>query len=105
MEAIHYNFGGHEDDLSLTVKHCTNAYMLVYIRESCLRTILQPVTEKDIPQELIDRLYEEKRIELIRRKERTEAHLYMSVQVRWPCVYVSVMSVFVHVCFVVVFRS
>lgn len=81
MEAIHYNFGGHEDDLSLTVKHCTNAYMLVYIRESCLRTILQPVTEKDIPQELIDRLYEEKRVELIRRKERTEAHLYMSVQV------------------------
>lgn len=31
-EAIDHNFGGHDDDL--TVKHCTNAYMLVYIRES-----------------------------------------------------------------------
>ncbi|XP_071522080.1 ubiquitin carboxyl-terminal hydrolase 7 isoform X1 [Panulirus ornatus] len=81
IEAIHNNFGGHEDDLTLTVKHCTNAYMLVYIRESSLRTVLQEVTEDDIPQELIDRLQEEKRIEMIRRKERNEAHLYMNVQV------------------------
>lgn len=81
QEAIDHNFGGHEDDMNLTVKHCTNAYMLVYIRESCLRTVLQEVTEEDIPQELIDRLQEEKRIEMIRRKERNEAHLYMCVQV------------------------
>lgn len=33
-EAVDHNFGGHDDDL--TVKHCTNAYMLVYIRESDL---------------------------------------------------------------------
>ena len=33
-EAIEHNFGGHDDDIS--VKHCTNAYMLVYIRESSL---------------------------------------------------------------------
>ena len=31
-EAIEHNYGGHDDDI--TVKHCTNAYMLVYIRES-----------------------------------------------------------------------
>ncbi|CAG5121773.1 unnamed protein product, partial [Candidula unifasciata] len=31
-EAIDHNFGGQDDDL--TVRHCTNAYMLVYIRES-----------------------------------------------------------------------
>lgn len=30
-EAIDHNFGGSEDDV--TVKHCTNAYMLVYIRD------------------------------------------------------------------------
>ncbi len=34
QEAIEHNFGGHDDDI--TVKHCTNAYMLVYIRESSL---------------------------------------------------------------------
>jgi len=33
-EAIENNYGGHDDDLS--VRHCTNAYMLVYIRESKL---------------------------------------------------------------------
>ncbi|KAL7638741.1 UNVERIFIED_CONTAM: hypothetical protein RMT77_010274 [Armadillidium vulgare] len=81
VEAIDHNFGGHEDDVNLTVKHCTNAYMLVYIRESHLNTVLQEVTEEDIPQELIDRLQEEKRIEMIRRKERNEAHLYMNVHV------------------------
>ena len=36
QEAIEHNFGGHDDDIS--VKHCTNAYMLVYIRQSSLRT-------------------------------------------------------------------
>lgn len=35
-EAIEHNYGGHDDDLS--VRHCTNAYMLVYIRESKLST-------------------------------------------------------------------
>lgn len=88
MEAIEFNFGSLEDDLNLTVKHCTNAYMLVYIRESSLRTVLQEVTEDDIPQELINRLQEEKRIEMIRRKERTEAHLYMNVQVRLCICYI-----------------
>lgn len=82
QEAIDHNFGGHEDDVNLTVKHCTNAYMLVYIRESHIKTVLQEVTEEDIPQELIDRLSEEKRIDMLRRKERSEAHLYMNVNVR-----------------------
>lgn len=93
-EAIDSNFGGHEDDLNLTVKHCTSAYMLVYIRESCLRSVLQTVTEQDIPQELIDRLQEEKRVEMIRRKERNEAHLYMNIQVSdaWLYCYVVIHS-------------
>ncbi|EMP41443.1 Ubiquitin carboxyl-terminal hydrolase 7 [Chelonia mydas] len=78
-EAIEHNYGGHDDDLS--VRHCTNAYMLVYIRESKLSEVLQPVTDHDIPQQLVERLQEEKRIEAQKRKERQEAHLYMQVQI------------------------
>ncbi|XP_014350790.1 ubiquitin carboxyl-terminal hydrolase 7 isoform X1 [Latimeria chalumnae] len=78
-EAIEHNYGGHDDDLS--VRHCTNAYMLVYIRESKLSEVLQPVTDQDIPQQLVERLQEEKRIEAQKRKERQEAHLYMQVQI------------------------
>lgn len=51
-EAIENNFGGHDDDTIMTVKHCTNAYMLVYIRDSELKNVLQEVTEEDIPQEV-----------------------------------------------------
>nr|XP_015215607.1 PREDICTED: ubiquitin carboxyl-terminal hydrolase 7 [Lepisosteus oculatus] len=78
-EAIEHNYGGHDDDLS--VRHCTNAYMLVYIRESKLSEVLQPVTDLDIPQQLVERLQEEKRVEAQKRKERQEAHLYMQVQI------------------------
>ena len=46
QEAIDHNFGGYEDDANMTVrKGC--AYMLVYIRESCLNTVLEEVTEQD----------------------------------------------------------
>lgn len=80
QEAIDHNFGGTDDDVAVS-RHCTNAYMLVYIRDSAIQEVLQPVTEGDIPEQLVERLQEEKRQEALRRKERNEAHLYMSVQV------------------------
>lgn len=46
--------------------------------------VLQAVTDHDIPQQLVERLQEEKRIEAQKRKERQEAHLYMQVQVSLP---------------------
>lgn len=80
-EAIEYNFGGGGGDDDLFLRQCTNAYMLVYIRESHLSSVLEPVSELDIPDSLIERLLMERQLEVQRRLERTEAHLYMSVQV------------------------
>uniref|UniRef100_A0A1B0CS05 ubiquitinyl hydrolase 1 n=1 Tax=Lutzomyia longipalpis TaxID=7200 RepID=A0A1B0CS05_LUTLO len=48
-EAIDHNYGGLDDDLSLQARHCSNAYMLVYIRDSALPTVLQDISEQDIP--------------------------------------------------------
>ncbi|XP_031555902.1 ubiquitin carboxyl-terminal hydrolase 7-like, partial [Actinia tenebrosa] len=79
QEAINNNYGGYEDDIA--VKHCTNAYMLVYIRDCTMNDILQEVVEEDISDSLIQRLQEEKKLEVQRRKERTEAHLYITVEV------------------------
>ncbi|CAG2105168.1 unnamed protein product, partial [Medioppia subpectinata] len=79
LEAIDHNFGGNDEDVS--VKHCTNAYMLVYIRDSVINEVLQSVLEDDIPEQLIERLQEEKRQEALRRKERNEAHLFMNIHI------------------------
>lgn len=82
-EAIDHNFGSSDDDVS--VKHCTNAYMLVYIRDGS--DVLQPVTEDDIPEQLVERLAEERRREELRRKERSEAHLYMQLHAFTECAF------------------
>jgi len=78
-EAIENNFGGFEDEV--VIRHCTNAYMLSYIRTADIKTILAPCESNDIPDHLEIRFSEEKRVEAHRRKERSEAHLYMDVQV------------------------
>ncbi|XP_026805459.1 ubiquitin carboxyl-terminal hydrolase 7 isoform X1 [Rhopalosiphum maidis] len=81
-EAIEHNFGGNDgDENMMPIKQCTNAYMLVYIRDSELKNVLQEVTINDIPKELVERLQDEKRIETIRRKERNDLHIYTNIQV------------------------
>lgn len=52
-----------------------------HVRPSIPGEVLQPMTDVDIPQQLVERLQEEKRVEAQKRKERQEAHLYMQVQV------------------------
>ena len=63
------------------VKSCTNAYMLVYIRKELLSDILRPVAETEIPTTLAQRFTDEREIENIKRKERAEMHMFMSVTV------------------------
>jgi ubiquitin carboxyl-terminal hydrolase 7 len=78
-EAIEQNYGG--DEYELNIKHSSNAYMLVYIRDSELPNVLQKVAEEDIPTELQEKLQEEKRLEVFRRRERNDSSAYITVNV------------------------
>ncbi|KAI8854157.1 cysteine proteinase [Chytridium lagenaria] len=62
-------------------KRFTNAYMLVYVRESDIDNILAPLEETDIPDHLRSRLEEERVVTEQRRKEKEEQHLYLNVKV------------------------
>lgn len=64
-----------------STKRSNNAYMLVYIRESKLDQILPQEDQVQPPTHLPARLEEERVALERRRKEKEEAHLYMSVQV------------------------
>ena len=72
------NFGGNSSD-DITFRHSSNAYMLVYVRDSCKDEILHEVDKDDIPANLHDRLSEERRVELIKKKERSEAPNFMQL--------------------------
>lgn len=41
-EAIEQNYGGHDNDLN--IRHSSNAYMLVYVRESVIHEVLEEVS-------------------------------------------------------------
>lgn len=80
-DAINNNFGGNSSD-ELTFRHSTNAYMLVYVRDSQkTKCIINDVIRADIPPTLQERLAEEKKVELMRKKERSEAHLFMQLNI------------------------
>ncbi|XP_057778704.1 ubiquitin C-terminal hydrolase 12-like isoform X2 [Salvia miltiorrhiza] len=59
----------------------SNAYMLVYIRESDTEKIICNVDEKDIAEHLRIRLKKEQEEKEQKRKEKAEAHLYTIIKV------------------------
>lgn len=79
QEAIEQNYGGHDNDLN--IRHSSNAYMLVYVRESMIHEVLEEVKTTDISDELLERLDEQRRIQQCRRTERTEASNFMNINV------------------------
>ncbi|OZJ04728.1 hypothetical protein BZG36_01825 [Bifiguratus adelaidae] len=87
-EVTEENFGGEPPNAMGAVrpnmkvlKRFTNAYMLVYIRESAIDEVLAPVTIDDIPDHLKRRLDEEKSLQEQRRKQQKEMHLFMNVKI------------------------
>lgn len=92
-EALDDNFGGEYANLNgvngarnpytrtFSNKKSNNAYMLVYIRESRQDDVLRTEEEVEPPSHLERKLAEERALLEKRRREREEAHLYMSVQV------------------------
>lgn len=58
-----------------------SAYMLVYIRQSRVDSVLLPVTQEDTPPHLQKKLDQEAALRELRRKEREEQHLYLGVRV------------------------
>ncbi|ODA78381.1 hypothetical protein RJ55_05762 [Drechmeria coniospora] len=58
-----------------------SAYMLVYIRQTRIDSILYQVTQEDIPRHLHERFDEENALREARRREQREAHLYMIAKV------------------------
>ncbi|KAL2945550.1 Ubiquitin carboxyl-terminal hydrolase 12 [Bienertia sinuspersici] len=59
----------------------SNAYMLVYIRESDKEKIMCNVDEKDIAEHLRERLKREQEEKEHKKKEKAEAHLYTIIKV------------------------
>ena len=59
----------------------SNAYMLVYVRECDVKSVLCPVTKQDIAQHLHERVEREAAEKARRKKELEEAHMYTQVKV------------------------
>ncbi|KAH7107494.1 cysteine proteinase [Auriculariales sp. MPI-PUGE-AT-0066] len=63
------------------MKRFTNAYMLVYARESAMDDVLAPFTEKDTPAHLKQRLEEERLANENKRREKEEQHLFLTAKI------------------------
>ncbi|XP_021625341.1 ubiquitin C-terminal hydrolase 12 isoform X4 [Manihot esculenta] len=88
--ALEEQYGGEEElpqanpglnNSPLKFTKYSNAYMLVYIRESDKEKIICNVDEKDIAEHLRIRLKKEQEEKEQKRKEKAEAHLYTIIKV------------------------
>jgi ubiquitin carboxyl-terminal hydrolase 7 len=62
-------------------KRFTNAYMLVYVRQSAMDEVLAPFTEGDTPPHLQKRL-EDERLQLdMKKKEKEDQHLFLTAKI------------------------
>ncbi|CAH1396929.1 unnamed protein product [Nezara viridula] len=77
QEAINGNFGGETASNDKTEdgarRHFRNAYVLVYIQQSKINSILQTVTESDIPVELLIKLLDKIKLEEMYPKDNTDS--------------------------------
>jgi ubiquitin carboxyl-terminal hydrolase 7 len=93
-EAVESNFGSEEDPDRLPQgqalmiqrnrlgpRRCSNAYMLVYVKKAAVAEVLRPLDKEDIPTHLRDRFKVEEEEEELRRKEKSEAHLKLTLKV------------------------
>lgn len=90
IKSIKDNWGGDDSDKvmggggygnTLRVSRFSNAYMLVYVRESEWDSVMCEVSEEDISEHVRARLKAEQEEKERRRKERAEAHLYTLVRI------------------------
>uniref|UniRef100_A0A7S4NS50 Ubiquitin carboxyl-terminal hydrolase n=1 Tax=Paramoeba aestuarina TaxID=180227 RepID=A0A7S4NS50_9EUKA len=73
-QAIDDNFG-HSSHMGYS-----NAYMLIYVRDSCLEEVFSKLKEEDIPQHLVQKIEQERAEKERRQQEKREAMMYMDVQ-------------------------
>ncbi|GBB86550.1 hypothetical protein RclHR1_12980003 [Rhizophagus clarus] len=88
-EVLEDNYGGEHPNVNTTRirsagkkhKRSTNAYMLVYIRESNVDEIMSPMVSEDIPEHLQRRVQLERALEEQKQLEMEERHLYLIVKI------------------------
>ncbi|KII89207.1 hypothetical protein PLICRDRAFT_599629 [Plicaturopsis crispa FD-325 SS-3] len=89
-EVLEENYGGEalngatpglQRNQPRAMKRFTNAYMLVYVRETAIDEYLAPFREEDTPTHLKRRLDEERLAIEAKKREREEQHLFLTAKV------------------------